>query len=163
MDTSLAPLCWDTHATTRPPMDACYLLHHIRASIPTSKDSPPTSQQVLLTPPHQGTPSSIGVTLLHWDLLPPFSIPSRRTPSSIQYLHTHTHKHSQTHTHTHTHAHTHTHTHTHTEIPMLLRISGSGEDDCQVCYTYDQMQKPMEVTCNMFGSGTAPDPKTYIK
>ena len=23
---------------------------------------------------------------------------------------------------------------------MLLRISGSGKDDCQVCYTYDQMQ-----------------------
>ena len=29
---------------------------------------------------------------------------------------------------------------------MLLRMSGSGEDDCQVCYTYDQMQKPMELT-----------------
>ena len=65
------------------------------------------------------------------------------------HKHTHTHTHTYTHTHTHTYTHTHTHTHTHTEIPMLLtrRISGSGEDDCQVCCdTYDQMQKPMELT-----------------
>ena len=80
----------------------------------------------------------------------------------------HTHKHSHTHTHKHTHTNTHTHTHTHTlkfqcclqeELVVLVRMTGK--------FVATHMTKCKSLwnsqVCNMFGSSTAPDPKTDIK
>ena len=86
----------------------------------------------------------------------------------VPMLHTHKHSHTHTHTHTHTQTHTHTHTHTHTlkfqcylqeELVVLVRMTGM--------FVATHMTKCKSLwnsqVCNMFGSSTAPDPKTDIK
>ena len=68
-----------------------------------------------------------------------------------------------THTNTHTHSHTQTHTHTHTHIRkfqcylglvVLVRMTVMFATHMTKCKSLWNSQ-----VCNMFGSGTAPDPK----
>ena len=93
--------------------------------------------------------------------------PPRKKGSIVTHTQTLT-SHTQTHTNTHTYTHRHTHTHTHTlkfqcylqdklvvQVRMTVKFVATPMTKCKSLWNSQ--------VCNMFGSSTAPDPKTDIK
>ena len=84
------------------------------------------------------------------------------TSSKKERFQCYTHKHSHSLTHTNTHTHTHTHTNTqkfqcYLGLVVLVRMTVMIATHMTKCKSPWNSQ-----VCNMFGMGTAPDPKIYI-